>query len=174
MKAKGFNDAFDFVIGTEGGFGDDEHDRGNWTTGVIGEGECRGTKFGISAMSYPDRNIKDLTIEDARSIYYADYWKPMRCDYVAYAKAVCLFDCAVNQGRSRSTRFAQRAVVVTDDGIIGMQTIGALNRMKNSLFVDLFLKEREKHYRSLSTFERYGNGWLNRLDHVRKEAVYDA
>jgi len=172
MEAKGFNEAFDFVVGAEGGFGNDPNDRGNWTTGIIGEGECKGTKFGISAMSYPDMDIEQLSLIDARDIYCRHYWRPMYCELLSYAQAVCLFDCAVNQGKRRSAKFAQRAACVTADGIMGMQTIGAMHRMKNNLFVDCFLAEREKHYRLLSTFDRYGKGWMNRLDHVSKEAGF--
>jgi len=166
-----FDRAFDFVVGAEGGFGDDPHDRGNWTSGIIGEGELRGTKYGISAMSYPNRDIKNLTIADAKQIYQGDYWHPMRCDYVSYPKGLVLFDCAVNQGRKRAARFAQQTVGTTVDGIMGNHTVSAMMLMMDKLFVDTFLSLREEHYRSLSTFDRYGKGWLKRLEHVRKEAL---
>ena len=168
---KSFNDAFDFVVGAEGGFGNDRHDRGNWDTGIVGDGNLKGTKFGISAMSYPGLDIKKLTLEDARKIYYDDYWHPMRCHLISYPKGLCLFDSAVNQGKRRASRFAQKSAGVTDDGIIGNQTLDALHSIADDMFVDLFLGYREYHYRSLSTFDRYGKGWLNRLEHVRSEAL---
>jgi hypothetical protein len=37
----------------EGGLSMDERDPGNWTGGAIGKGELRGTKYGISAQTYP-------------------------------------------------------------------------------------------------------------------------
>lgn len=169
---KGFDDAFCFVVGAEGGYTNDPHDRGNWTTGIIGEGELRGTKFGISAMSYPAIDIASMSLDEAKRIYRADYWQPMRCDYVAYPKAVCLFDCAVNQGHSRAAKFAQRASGVPDDGIMGPITVAAINRMPDNMFVEYFLQSRKSHYESLPTFERYGKGWLARLEHVRAEAGY--
>jgi len=80
----------------------------------------------------------------------------------------------VNQGRRRAAKFAQKAVCVTVDGIMGNQTLTALLNTGNKLFVDLFLELREQHYRSLSTFPMYGKGWLNRLEAVRKEALSEA
>jgi hypothetical protein len=35
----------------------DERDPGNWTGGAIGKGELRGTKWGISAQTYPQIDI---------------------------------------------------------------------------------------------------------------------
>ena len=43
--------SFDRVIGHEGLFQNDRDDRGNWTSGKIGVGELKGTKFGIAAMT---------------------------------------------------------------------------------------------------------------------------
>ncbi len=168
---KDYDSAFEFVVGAEGGYGRDPHDRGNWTSGKIGEGELRGTKFGISAMSYPNEDIPNLTLSAAKLIYWQDYYTPMRCDIVAYPKALCMFDCAVNQGKRRAAKFAQEVVSAVQDGIIGSHTVAALNSMNDKLFVGRFLELREKHYRSLSTFNRYGKGWLARLDHVRHEAI---
>lgn len=63
-----FKKAFELTVGHEGGYGNDKRDRGNWTTGVIGEGELKGTKYGVSAMSYPDYDIENLTLEQAEKI----------------------------------------------------------------------------------------------------------
>ena len=46
-----FDKVFNRVIGHEGGFQNMHHDRGNWTGGKVGEGELKGTKFGLSAMT---------------------------------------------------------------------------------------------------------------------------
>ena len=152
--------AFEFVVGAEGGYVNDPHDPG---------GE---TKYGISKRSYPDVDIANLTEADARNIYWRDYWKPMHCDLFSYPKALCLFDCAVNQGKRNAAKFAQRAVCVTDDGIIGPRTISAITATRDDLFVREFLREREEHYHKLKTFDRYGKGWLARLEHVRNEVGY--
>ena len=40
-------------------------DRGNWTSGVIGVGTLVGSKFGISAATYPTLDIPNLTRDGA-------------------------------------------------------------------------------------------------------------
>lgn len=52
-----FDKAFEIVVGHEGGYTDHPSDPG---------GE---TKFGISKRSYPNENIKGLTLERAKQIY---------------------------------------------------------------------------------------------------------
>jgi hypothetical protein len=42
-----------------------------WTTGIIGKGICKGTKYFISAMTYPDLDIKNL-LDQAKAIYKRD------------------------------------------------------------------------------------------------------
>ena len=57
-----FEKAFKYVIYNEGGYVNDPSDLG---------GE---TKYGISKRSYPNLDIKHLTLEQARKIYFCDYW----------------------------------------------------------------------------------------------------
>jgi len=168
---KNYDDAFEFVIGAEGGFTADPNDRGNWDTGIIGQGNLKGTKYGISAMSYPHLDIEHLEIDDAKAIYRNDYWLPLGCNYISYPKALVIFDCGVNQGCKRAARFAQSATGSVVDGIIGQHSILAMQVSPDDGFIDRFLALREDHYRHLSTFPRYGKGWLNRLAHVRKAAM---
>ena len=52
-----FDKAFDIIVGVEGGFSLDPNDPGNWTGGKRGVGELKGTRWGISAKSYPHLDI---------------------------------------------------------------------------------------------------------------------
>lgn len=123
-----FDRAFEIVIGVEGGLVDDIHDPGGLT------------KFGISQRSYPQLDIRALTIEQAKAIYYEDYWLKAGCDQLEEALAILVFDCAVNQGVSRAKQIAAG----THDAID-------------------FQVERALHYASLPTFSRFGRGWMRRL-----------
>ena len=69
MSKLTFDQAFERLIGHEGNFTNDKDDRGNWTTGIIGKGQLKGTKYGISAMTYPQLDIKNLTLDQAKQIY---------------------------------------------------------------------------------------------------------
>ena len=72
------------------------NDRGNWTSGIVGTGKLKGTKYGISAMSYPKLDILNLTEEDAEKIFHDDYWVANKCYALPDALSVALFDYVVN------------------------------------------------------------------------------
>ena len=65
---------------------------------VVGDpGGC--TKYGISHQAYPKLDIKNLTEDQAKQIYWNDYWLPLKCDsYVTDKLALAVFDSAVNCG----------------------------------------------------------------------------
>ncbi|WP_409563980.1 glycosyl hydrolase 108 family protein [Rhizobium leguminosarum] len=63
----------------EGGYSNDPNDRGNWTGQNVGVGILKGTKNGIAAHAYPRLDIKNLTLDETKSIYERD-WKPILGD----------------------------------------------------------------------------------------------
>lgn len=177
-----FNKAFKLTIGHEGGYTTDPDDRGNWTSGVIGEGHLKGTKYGISAMSYPDLNIGGLTVDQAKEIYKQDFWDKMKADEVDLDIGIELFDTAVNTGIGKATRIFQEALNLSNrnekdysniivDGQIGAKTIGAYqaNRNKKLLYNIMNILQGE-HYINLmrrkEMFEKY-IGWFNRVDIIK-------
>ena len=83
-----FEQAFAVLIGHEGGYDTTRADPGNWTSGIIGTGELRGTKYGISASAYPDIAIKGLSLADAQAVYKRDYWDPILGDILPPALAL--------------------------------------------------------------------------------------
>lgn len=121
-----FDRAFAAVLGAEGGYTDNPADRGNWTSGTIGKGECRGTKYGISAAAYPSEDIRALTVDQAKAIYRRDYWDRISGDALPYPVALVAFDAAVNSGVGRAVRWLQAAVGATQDGAIGQRTLAAV------------------------------------------------
>ena len=63
MFSEEYIEAFKKVIGHEGGYVFDPDDAGGETI------------YGISKRAYPHLDIKELTLDDARKIYFEDYWK---------------------------------------------------------------------------------------------------
>lgn len=158
-----YDEAFSRVIGHEGAFQNDRNDRGNWTTGVIGKGELKGTKYGISAMSYPDLDIRNLTLQQAKDIYYRDFWLRVEGDSLHDALVYQLFDAAINHGAGNAIRMLQRAVGVLDDGSFGPITRKAIKRRGIDDTLKLFNAQRIRFFTRLSTFRLYGAGWMNRV-----------
>ena len=142
-----------FVLAAEGGYVNDPADSG---------GE---THFGISKRSYPDLDIKSLTIDQAEAIYYDDYWKPCRCDEMPAALACLVFDTAVNMGATPAKRLLQMTLGVTADGVIGPKTLAACFRQPLSAAIPDFLSYRARRYLRIVTESgesRFYRGWLKR------------
>ncbi len=162
ITMSGFDRAFDYVIGREGTYDDDPNDDGNWTGGKEGVGELKGTKYGISAAAYPHLDIESLTLAQAKEIYLQDYWNKVQCDTWAPGLALCMFDCAVNQGVGRAIRCLQRAAGVNDDGKIGPHTREAVSRMDPITAVEYFQAERIIEYAQAARWENFKRGWSRR------------
>lgn len=157
-----FDEAFERVIGHEGKFQDNPKDRGNWTSGIVGVGELKGTKYGISAMSYPKLDIKNLTLEKAKEIYKEDFWDRAKADQYDSAIAFQLFDYAINHGIGNAIRMLQRAVGVVDDGIVGKITLAAISNMSTTDVIMRLTAERLEFIVKLSTWDEFGKGWVRR------------
>jgi lysozyme family protein len=144
-----FDKALEVTLSQEAGYTDDPEDRGNWTSGKVGEGELKGTKYGISAMSYPHLDIKALTLVDAAAIYKRDYWDTLQADALPPATALVAFDICVNSGVGTARRF----LALTQDPI-------TLSHM------------RLNHYIGLSTWPAFGKGWARRTLTVLEAALH--
>lgn len=158
-----FDTAFDRLIGHEGNFSDDPRDPGNWTGGRPNAGQLKGTKFGIASNTYPDIDIKNLTLEQAREIYRRDWWLKIGADELPGALVFQMWDFAVNAGMSTAARGAQYACGAAQDGLIGPQTVAAIKRQELNDLLLKFNAFRIRYYTSLSTWPTYGKGWANRV-----------
>lgn len=147
-----FNKGLDFVLAAEGGYVNDKYDPG---------GE---TKFGISKKAYPNLDVANLTLEDAKKIYYRDYWlsSGAKVADISPELAMILFDTAVNMGAGTAVRFLQRTLRVKEDGIIGEETKAALQRTNIEEIIEWYLVNRILRYSELDTWSRYRRGWLKR------------
>lgn len=162
-----FDDAFRILVNPqhEGGFTDNPKDPGNWTGGRVGVGTCKGTKFGISAKTYPNEDIAHLTLERAKFLYQRDFWGPAGCDIVPDKVKYELFDTAVNSGVVQAIKLLQRAVDATADGIIGPQTTLRVTSCDQQWLLRRFQAKRIQFYTSLPPewFAEFGRGVMNRI-----------
>lgn len=158
-----FADAFARLLGNEGDFDDDRRDRGNWTGGRVGVGELKGTKYGVSAASFPDLDIKALTLDQARAIYRRRYWEPAGCDHVPAALRFPLFDFAVNSGPSRAARLLQRSVGAEEDGSIGPKTLMSIHNMPIDRILRVFDAHRLLLLAEDPAWPTFGRGWCRRV-----------
>lgn len=161
IEDKNFDVAFKKVLRQEGGYVNDPIDRG---------GE---TNFGISRRSYPNEDIKNMTLERAREIYYRDYWLRNKCNIINRLDlAEKLFSLSVNVGCVKAGQLFQRAIRcctgknIDDDGIIGTNTLGAMELAKADNLFFAFKSEAAGYYRCIverdSSQLKFLKGWLNR------------
>lgn len=157
-----FDQAFDRLMGNEGGLVDSPADPGGLT------------KWGISKRSYPSLDIRNLTREQAKLIYFSDFWTAAGMDKIPGALAFQVFDAAVNHGIQTAVRMMQRAAGVADDGHAGPVTLAAVNAKPLSEMLMLFLAERLLFWTALSTWPTFGKGWARRAATDLRYAAQDA
>jgi lysozyme family protein len=152
---KTFDEIIEHVLQHEGGYVNDPTDLG---------GE---TKYGITKRFYPDIDIKNLTIDDAKAIYKADYWDKNKVESLPQNLWHIYFDMCINMGKRTAVKVLQRAAVnkgrkIEVDGGLGPMTIGALDGVelervrafRVKYYVDLVTKKPEQ--------EKFYFGWFKR------------
>ena len=142
--------AIDWILRFEGGYVNDPNDAG---------GE---TKYGISKRSYPQEDIKNLTVDQAKQIYRRDYWERIRGDELPFKLSIIMLDSAVNQGVKTSIKLLQISLNQSVDGIIGPKTMGAAIRSGDT-GAWLYLLQRAKRYMQTKGVEYWGANWGERL-----------
>jgi lysozyme family protein len=130
------------------------------------------TKYGISKRTYPYLDIKHLTMDQARQIYFVDFWLKAKCEQIENEPmAEKFFDACVNTGIGQAVTLLQRALRATgakveEDGVIGPVTLEAVNKADNAALVAAFRSEAAGYYRLLAglkpTQRLFLSGWLTR------------
>lgn len=178
-----FQDAlWNFIASQESGtLSLDPKDRGNWTSGIIGLGELRGSKWGISAATFPTTDIAGVTFDSAKAICMQHYWPAVQADLVcslgAAAVAMLMVDACWGSGPVPAFEALQRAIHCPADGIWGRMTQAALIRAlhapplwglasgQHCLVAD-YVAERVIFESHLDTWQRYEGGWVARLARI--------
>jgi lysozyme family protein len=157
---KNFTHALKFVLISEGGLNTDPVDRGGLT------------KFGISKRAYSELDIASLTMEDAKRIYYFDYWVKQNCEEFGEKLAGFIFDSSVNCGTSRVGKWLQEIIntklaMLKVDGVIGQKTIMAAKALSEEELLLGMIGKRVKHYSDIIRTHpdqmRMIAGWNNRV-----------
>lgn len=150
-----FSKAIEKTLINEGGYINDNADRG---------GE---TNFGISKKSYPDIDIKNLTENEAKTIYKQDYWNKLKADGIESQNvASALFDTAVNMGVKTASKMIQSCVDTQTDGFVGAKSLKAINATNEELLLLRFKLAKIARYAYITekrpANKKYLLGWINR------------
>lgn len=166
-----FLKAVEKVLEHEGGFVNHPADRGG------------ATNWGITQKTYEQFIGRPVTVDEIRrmpkgnavAIYKQNYWDAVRGDEIkSYAIAFTLFDQGVNRGPKRAIKQAQKIMGLYQDGVIGPKTLQAINSIPEKDFLNSYLSESEKAYRSIvnanPSQQVFLRGWLKRVDSLRDYA----
>lgn len=151
-----WDSAFDLLMLNEGNYVNNPNDPGG------------ATKYGISKKAYPDIDIENLTLEQAKKIYKRDYWDRCKCSFIPDALSIALFDFAVNSGTKRAITYLQKSLEIPADGVIGNQTIGACNREPTKKVLEKYMDLRLEFLMSLKNWKYFGNGWGKRVNRTKQ------
>jgi len=169
--ARGAEDRFeaclDHVLAAEGGFVNHPSDPG----GATNMGITLRTLSEFREEEATEEDIRSLTRDEAREIYRARYWNPMRCGEMPAGIDLTAFDFGVNAGPGRSIRMLQRCAGAAADGSVGPVTLAALRARGAAAVIGRMAEARGAYYRDLPTFPVFGRGWLRRVEAVRRASL---
>ena len=132
------------------------------------------TKWGITLKAWSAWRGRDCTADDvkaitepqAREFYESEYVLAPRFNHLPDLLAPMVVDCGVNHGPGQASKWVQRAVGATADGVIGPKTLDAVAA---SNVVSTYLKicsQRVSFYGKLVTDDpsqaENAHGWNNR------------
>lgn len=166
-----FNTAINIVLDHEGGYQNNPNDTGNYNS----RGDLIGTNYGISApvlesyLSYPPtvNTMRNLSLSIAKDIYRNKFWNRIKGDQInSQPIANIFFDGHVNHGNT-GIRMMQDVLGVPRDGVVGPQTLQAINTGNERAIYLNYKATRRQFYQKIS--QRPGQsvfltGWLRRID----------
>ncbi len=125
------------------------------------------TKYGISKRNHPTVDIESLTLDQAKAIYLGEYWKDTWCGRIdSQIKAELVFDAAVNLGVNKAVRLAQEASGAVVDGLMGKNTLAAIQSLYDDDFMTSFSMARIRHYVAIcknnKDLKKFFFGWVVR------------
>lgn len=155
-----FQHALAHVLLFEGGYSDHPSDPG----GATNLGITKAVLERFRGRGVTKQEVRALTKEEAAEIYRRYYWLAAACDQLPDGVDLAVFDCAVNQGVGRATRFLQQSANVAVDGAIGPRTLAAVKAAEPEALLTEFMARRMNAYGLLTKlFKVFGLGWSRRL-----------
>ena len=161
MYSQKFLEAVERVLASEGGLVDDPDDPGGLTN------------YGISAVAYPEVDVRNLTREGAIELYWRDYWQNFELINDGRL-ARQLLDMAVSAGRTTAIKLLQEAANMFSwpsllvDGKMGAKTLAKVNKGHADALVSAYRYKRVSYYLQLAerrpSSRKFLAGWFGRVE----------
>jgi len=117
----------------------------------------------------------NITESEALNIFKRLYWNKIKGDYInSQAVAETFADHAINSGVGTAVKLMQYALQalgydVTADGIMGNQTLNAINSADAGKLFREYNDRRRIYYSGLKNFTRWGRIWFNRIRDLERK-----
>lgn len=147
-----FNDCLNKVLKDEGGYTNDPDDSGGPTNYGI---TIKDVKLYVNKNATA-QDVRNLTLDQAKSIYKSEYWGALGCDDLASGVDYTVFDYGVNSGLGRPRKALQRFSSQS-----GTDLIDAINNERTTFLKTIGVGKNSKFLK----------GWLSRVDRVRNYSL---
>jgi lysozyme family protein len=161
-----FDACLRLVLRHEGGFVNNPADPG----GMTNLGVTKKAWEEYTGAYATEADMRQLTPELVRPFYKRRYWDAIKGDLLPDGVDYVVFDCAVNSGPMKAGKILQSVIGLPQDGIIGVQTLNAVNVIPIEGLVHDYTRQRLAFLVSLPTFATFGKGWTARIMEVEREA----
>lgn len=162
-----FNLCYIKTLEFEGGKDDDPVDPGGRTAYGIIQTEYNKWR---RKNGLPTRDVWRISESEKQTIYWENYWVPLKCEELPAGIDFVMYDYGVNSGIGRAIRHAQKVLGVPVDGKLGPITLGALKAANPTKFIDDLDNLRLSYLEGLKIWYRFGRGWSRRVKEGREYA----
>jgi lysozyme family protein len=173
-----FKKSLAFLLAVEGGFNNIPGDKGGATNCGVSLKFLQATgDYDLGDLDGDgDIDIADIRLLDKKKvapIYKKYFWDYFPMEEIPAQVAYVIFDVSVNSGQRTAAKLLQKTLGVEADGSIGQQTLLALNCVDSAFnLADKMCRLRKTQYVSYAqndaSLQKFLDGWLNRVDHVRR------
>lgn len=171
-----FASAIPVVLGHEGHFSNNKNDPGLATNYGISLRYLKEAHIFMDLDGDGDMDSDDMrlmTVEQATEIYRTNWWEKYHYGAIAdQTLATKVFDTSVNMGAIQAHKLLQRGlwscgIKLVDDGILGLETLAAINKTTPLAVLSGLRSECAGFYRVLvakkpEQFTEFLNGWMYR------------
>lgn len=179
-----FNEALKITGISEGAYANNPADRGketmygisrknwpNWAGWVIVDkykAQANGDIHLLNKLCNADTQLQSLKV----AFYHTNFWNTNKLDqFTDQQLAQSVYDFGVTSGTEQAAKILQMAVNVISDGIIGPQTINAVNAAKEPDLYNQYNEMRRLFYENLATHpgqHQFLASWLSRLKEYKE------
>lgn len=162
-----WDSCFAMVLKHEGGYVNNPKDPG----GMTNLGVTRKNWEAYLDRDVTEADMRALTPEMVKPFYKRNYWDKIRGDELPSGVDYAAYDLAVNSGTGRAAKYLQKIAGVPEDGVIGPQSLKAIQKCDAEDVVDEICNMRMDFLKNLNTFDTFGKGWTIRVNDVKAKAT---